>query len=428
MKKRKEIQNKKRNARLYPIYKMMSWDLLFYFSIIYLFLTQAKGFTASQVLLSDAFFTASCLILQFPMGLLVDKFGKKNSVVFANICLCVFNIIIIFLDSYYQLLIAYFIYAIGYVIKGVCETNILYDSLPRGKRRGGLYSTIDGIGTSRFYIIDAITGLLAGFAFVVNPYLPIVLCLIGNICATILATMFKHTHITDKENEEKIDKKEYFKQLKEAMQFCISSKRMRYLLLFYALVLGLLYNMTTFRSGVLEQVGLPEQYFGVVFAGTQILASICSRTQNIIHNKFRNRTLSFLGIPLTLSCVLIGIFAMGNVILPEVIIIAILFMMQGAIKGTFNVLIYRYLNNFTNKQVRTKLATLRNIIYNISAICISLFGAFLLDFTSAGNAILIIGFITTTIMTILLKIMKHEVGLKPEQYSEEDLKYSSLGK
>ena len=155
MKKRKEIQNKKRNARLYPIYKMMSWDLLFYFSIIYLFLTQAKGFSASQVLLSDAFFTASCLILQFPMGMIVDKFGKKNSVVFANICLCVFNIIIIFLNSYYQLLIAYFIYAIGYVIKGVCETNILYDSLPRGKRRGGLYSTIDGIGTSRFYIIDA---------------------------------------------------------------------------------------------------------------------------------------------------------------------------------------------------------------------------------------------------------------------------------
>ena len=40
----KEIQNRKVNARLYPIYKMISWDLLFYYSIIYLFLTQAKGF------------------------------------------------------------------------------------------------------------------------------------------------------------------------------------------------------------------------------------------------------------------------------------------------------------------------------------------------------------------------------------------------
>lgn len=33
----KEIKEKKLNARLYPIYKMVSWDLLFYYSVIYLF-------------------------------------------------------------------------------------------------------------------------------------------------------------------------------------------------------------------------------------------------------------------------------------------------------------------------------------------------------------------------------------------------------
>ncbi len=33
----KDIQNKKINAKLYPFYKMISWDLLFYYSIIYLF-------------------------------------------------------------------------------------------------------------------------------------------------------------------------------------------------------------------------------------------------------------------------------------------------------------------------------------------------------------------------------------------------------
>ena len=125
---RKEIRNKKLNARLYPIYKMVSWDLLFYYSIIYLFLVQAKGFTASQVLLSEAFFTALCLILQIPLGLLVDRFGKKNSLVFANICLCIYILILLFINSYTQLLIALFINAIGYVIKGICESNILYDS------------------------------------------------------------------------------------------------------------------------------------------------------------------------------------------------------------------------------------------------------------------------------------------------------------
>ena len=150
MNKSKEIQNKKLNARLYPIYKMISWDLLFYYSIIYLFLTQAKNFSASQILLSEAFFTASCLVLQIPIGLFVDRFGKKNSLVFANGCMCIFIVILLLVQNYTQLLIAFFVDAIGYVIKGICETNILYDSLPRGKKRGGLYSAIDGIGSARY--------------------------------------------------------------------------------------------------------------------------------------------------------------------------------------------------------------------------------------------------------------------------------------
>lgn len=426
MSKSKEIQNKKNNARLYPIYKMISWDLLFYYSIIYLFLIQAKGCSASQVLLTDAFFTASCLALQIPIGLVVDRFGKKNSLVFANICMCVFITILIFANNYSQVLIAFFIDAIGYVIKGICETNILYDSLPHGKKRGSLYSTIDGLGTSRYYIIDSITSFAAGFAFVISPYLPMILCLIINIIATILATRFRHTQIPGEQKEVKTGVKEYFWQLKDAIKFSIKSKRMCCLLIFFGLITGLLYNMTTFRSGILEQIQLPEQYFGVVLAIIQILSSICSRVQNSIHRKFKNKTLSVLGIPLTVSCALIGILATGNIHFVKTGIIILLFILQGAIKGAYNVLIYRYLNNFTNRKIRTKLATVRNIVYNVSSIGISLFGAFLLSVTNASNTILIVGGSLTVIIGLLLYYMKDKVGLDPEKYSKEDVKYGSI--
>lgn len=426
MNKSKEIQNKKLNARLYPIYKMISWDLLFYYSIIYLFLTQAKNFSASQILLSEAFFTASCLILQIPIGLLVDRFGKKNSLVFANGCMCVFIVILLLVQNYTHLLIAFFIDAIGYVIKGICETNILYDSLPRGKKRGGLYSTIDGIGSARYYIIDAITSLLAGFAFVVSPYLPIILCLIGNIFATILATRFRHTKMPLEEQDVRTGAREYFRQLKDAIKFSITSKRMLCLLMFFGLISGLTYNLTTFRSGVLDQIQLPEQYFGIVFAFIQIAAAICARMQNLIHKKFRNKTLSILGIPMTLSLILIGIFATGNVGNIRTMLIICLFILTGGIKGAHNVLTYRYLNNFTNREIRTKLATVRNIVYNIFTICISLFGAWLLSFTNASNTIMVVGVISTLLLILLLYYMKDKVGLSPEKYTDEDLKYSHL--
>lgn len=426
MNKSKEIQNKKLNARLYPIYKMISWDLLFYYSIIYLFLTQAKNFSASQILLSEAFFTASCLILQIPIGLLVDRFGKKNSLVFANGCMCVFIVILLLVQNYTHLLIAFFVDAIGYVIKGICETNILYDSLPRGKKRGGLYSAIDGIGSARYYISDAITSLIAGFAFVVSPYLPIILCLIGNVFATILSTRFRHTKMPLEEQDIRTGAREYFRQLKDATKFAITSKRMLCLLMFFGLISGLTYNLTTFRSGVLDQIKLPEQYFGIVFAMIQIAAATCARMQNLIHKKFRNKTLSILGLPMTLSLILIGILATGNVGNIRTVLIICLFILTGGIKGAHNVLTYRYLNNFTNREIRTKLATVRNIVYNIFTICISLFGAWLLSFTNASNTIMVVGVISTLLLILLLYYMKDKVGLTPEKYTDEDLKYSHL--
>lgn len=422
----KEIQNRKVNARLYPIYKMISWDLLFYYSIIYLFLTQAKGFSASQVLLAEAVFTSMCLIIQIPVGILVEKIGKKRSLVFANVCMCLFTILLIFLKTYTQLFVAYFLDAIGYVIKCVCETNILYDSLPKGKKRGSLYSTLDGLGASRYYMVDAVTSLIAGYAFVISPYLPIVLCLIGNIISTILASRFKHTQMPDDDVEEKTSVKEYLWQLKNAVRFTKKSKRIACLLIFFGLVSGLIYNMTTFRSGILEQIELPAQYFGLVFAISQVAASLCSRMQNLIQKRYKNTTLAHLGIPLTVSCIIIGIFALGKISNIKTYTIIALFILQGAIKGVYNVLIYRYLNNFTTKQIRTKLATVRNIVYNLFSIAISLIGAALLHFSNASTAIIIIGISMTIVMILLLDYMKDKVGLKPENYTKDDLKYSTL--
>ena len=52
-----------------------------------------------------------------------------------------------------------FFSAIGYVIKGICETNMLYDSLEKNEKRGINFSKIDGKATSFYYYIDAISSV-----------------------------------------------------------------------------------------------------------------------------------------------------------------------------------------------------------------------------------------------------------------------------
>ena len=49
-----EVTKEERNIKIYPAYKMLSWDLLFYYSINFIFLTQIKGISASNVLFAEA--------------------------------------------------------------------------------------------------------------------------------------------------------------------------------------------------------------------------------------------------------------------------------------------------------------------------------------------------------------------------------------
>ena len=73
------IINKKKNARLYPVFKMFSCNLLFYYAIAFIFLVYVKNFTPSQVMFTDALLPAFKILLNIPSTIIVDKIGKRNS-------------------------------------------------------------------------------------------------------------------------------------------------------------------------------------------------------------------------------------------------------------------------------------------------------------------------------------------------------------
>ena len=76
----KEEKQKMRkiNMKLYPIYKTLSWDLLFYYTINFLFLTQIKNISASDVVLTNSFYALFAMVLQIPINILIAFWGKKR--------------------------------------------------------------------------------------------------------------------------------------------------------------------------------------------------------------------------------------------------------------------------------------------------------------------------------------------------------------
>ena len=418
------IKRKKKNVKIFPIYKMVSWDLLFYFPIIFLFLTQIKGFSASQVLFADAFYTLSNTFWQIPVTSVVDRIGKKNCLIIGNILYSLSILAMIFLQNYYELLIIQFIYALGYSIKGICESNVLYDSLPAGKKRGKIYSTIDGKSSSYFYIFDAISSVIAGFTFTINGYIPMVLCFLCCITSTVISFKFRHTQLVE-EKVKPVSLTEYSKQLKGAIKFFVKSDRIKLLILLNALFLGLIVGIVNLRSSMLSEMHVPEAYFGVIFAILQLSAAITARNSEKIHKMFRNKTLTYLTLPVTLSCMVVGFVGTDTLSKSSLLVIVFMFLIQYAIKGPYRALMSRYINNFTNRNIRPKLTALNYLLSNLLTAGISLSCSWLLSITTTANTFMIIGCVTTIVAVLLLDYMRGRVGLKPDQYSKEDLKYST---
>lgn len=91
-----EMRKKQKNVQLYPKYKMFSWDMLFYYAIIFLFFTQTKGILAADVLLAEAFYPLFKFVLLIPSTILIDRIRKKKKFNYWKLFYSIINIDIYF--------------------------------------------------------------------------------------------------------------------------------------------------------------------------------------------------------------------------------------------------------------------------------------------------------------------------------------------
>lgn len=416
---------KKINVNLYTRYKMFSWDLLFYYAIIFLFFTQTKGINAADVLLAESFYPIFKIIFLIPATLLIDSLGKRKSLIIGNSFLFLAILVYIIGLNFTFIVVGELLSAIGFIIKGICESNMIYDSLEKDEKRGSKFAKIEGKGTSYYYYIDAISSVIAGFLFAINGYLPMALCLICTIISIYLSTQFKEI-----DEKHKIDKYKVYKQCKDlfnSFKLFEKSPRLKNLLIFGALISAIILSLTMLRSGIMQDIGIPSEYFGIIFAILGLISGIAAKNENKFHKKFRNKTLASIAIPLVFSCVLIGIFCSANLGYEfNVAVVLIMFLIQYIARRPFYPLIKQYLNNFTTASLRTKISSSFNLLENILRFLITFLASSLLRITNTANTFTILGCILTIIVVLMLDNMRKKVGLRPEQYAKRDIEILEL--
>lgn len=251
MKNNQEIQMmRKTNMRIFPLYKKLGWDYLFFYTIDFLFLTQIKGISASDVVLKSTFYAFFSIIVQIPANIVVEFLGRKNSAILGNILNCIYMVIIMLSRNLFDLIIAEFFCAIAFSIKNVAEPSLLNESIPPSRYKSKIFSKISAKGASGYYILNSISKIIAGFLFAINGYLPVICSLAILIIVTILSIGFIEP--IKKKTKSKLMYKEQIKNVKDGFIFILKSERLKALILCASLIDALIWILSTYHVSLQE--------------------------------------------------------------------------------------------------------------------------------------------------------------------------------
>ncbi len=422
---KEKVQMRKRNMKLFPIYKTLGWDYIFFYTTNFLFLTQCKHINPADVVLIDSFYALFGIIMQIPATFVIEYLGRKRSIIFANFLNCIYMLVVMFSSNLFNLITAEMLSSLAFGIKETTDPALLNESIPPSRYKSKIFAKINQKGISNYYIINAVATVLAGFFYDINPYIPITLSLIITIVVTIISTRF-----IDPQTVNKKHKKEEFnqiKELKDSFKFILKSERLKALILFSAVSAGFISVMATYEISLLEDFDMPAKYLCIVFAILSIISGLIAKKQEEFHNKYRNKSLCTLLAIIGMTIIIAGICAIFakqyNIF---IIFIIITYIIRYSYQGIYYPLTEKYLSNFSNEKIDTKIFTARNFLKSIMGAVIGVIASFLLDRINISYCMLIMGILTIVFTMLMDKYMKTRVGLKPEQYSKEEVKYDEL--
>ena len=427
-------ENKKHNLKLYFLYKAFSWDLLFYYAISFMFLNAYKGLSAAEIIFADSFYPFFKVLLQIPATLFVEKKDKRTGLIVGNLALFVYVLFVLGCHSMYIMIIGNIFMALGFVLKNLCESNLIYDSLQKSNKNQKIFSTIDGKSSAAYYVLSALSCGASGFLYNINPNIPIIACLLCTLFSVILSHLFIEVEdITNPdENHIKIKNariglKKYIRDLKNAFKFIFSSPRLKSLIYFNAIFMAIIYLLISYRRSLLSEMGVSAQNIGLIFAVLELLSSIASAYTSKINKKLKNKSLTYLSLYFIFSIIVSGLVVVLTV--PhnvELSIVILMLAIQFLAKGPYYTLIKQYLSSFSSSTMRIKIFSANNLIEGIITGIISFIGSWLLLFTDTAHASIIIGCSSFVIVIILLEYMSSRVGLDPKKYTKKDIEFREV--
>ena len=369
----------------------------------------------SQVMFINSAYSVFCIIFYFFGNSIVNKLNLKYSTILGNVFVLINGILFLFGNSYSTFLLANFFGAFGFTLKNISESSILYSSLKKLKKAPE-FSKIEGKSNAKYYYYDAFASLVSGFLFVINNYIPIILCCINLIISLVISINF--ANVDKKDNNEKYTLKNMLKETKNIL----NSNRLKALYLFSFIFTGIVTVSTTLYKDILIDVGIKNEYMTVIVCIVSIFIGIGAKHLFSIEKITRNKTLKFLSIAFVIALLFVGIVGTSSSLnITNMSILLISLSLMGLVQGAYRVALKKYILSFTTHKIRNGITSAYYIFENLGSALLSASLGLLLNYTTNSIACIIFATISFVIIALVIYYMKGRIGLRPEQYAPKDI-------
>jgi len=389
-----EQQKLKSNIWKFYLFQILT-GLTFFVPIIVLF-WQTNGLNLTQVMILQSLFALAVVVLEIPTGYFADIFGRRKSLIFAASFLALGSFAYSLGYNFYQFLIAEILLAFGVSLVSGTDSALVYDTL-KDLKQEKLYKKIWGNAIFYYLIATSIACVIGGFIGKINfrwtfyAMLPFMILLIP------LSFSLK-----EPKRHKFIFKRDYlfelFKILKVSL---IKNKKIRWLIIYSAIIVGFNSAVLWFYQPYFKLSGLDIFYFGFVFAAFNIVAAISSKYAHQIEEKIGPKYSLFMLV------VLVGVsyFLMSNFIYLFSFSFAFL---QQFVRGFSKPVITDYINKLTSSDIRATVLSAQNLVGKLFYAAIIPFAGWFADVYTLTQALTVLG-ITTFVAGITILVILHKV-------------------
>jgi MFS family permease len=309
---------------------------------------QENDLSTTEIMILQAVYSLTIAILEIPSGFFADSYGRKNSILISTFFSFIGYIILSTYSGFNEYLIAEILLGIGGSLISGADSAIIYDTLIELDDEDS-YTKIEGKNYAIGNFSEAIAGILGGFLALSSIYLPIYIQTFVIMLSIPIAFSL-------------VEPKRTFKiatSLNSILNIVkdtfIHNKKLKWYIIYSSAMGMTTLSVAWFVQPFLSTIDMPLTYFGIIWAGLNIMAGLTSYYSYIFN---KSKLLIYISIYMSISLICLGF----NISLFGLFFIALVYLLRGIITPHLRNLI----NINTTSERRATVLSLRSFMIRLS--------------------------------------------------------------